>query len=604
MSSHEPLREKLKEKNFSDELKAEILRYAELDFSKNGAAELLQLVQKEDGDQLSRKFMTPLKFGTGGVRGQMGPGFGGLNELVVTQTAQGIAKWVRSLNVKTDATDVVVGFDGRHNSRRFAHRMAAVFLAEGMRCHLFSEPVATPHLAFSVTELKCVCGAMVTASHNPPRDNGVKLYEASGCQIVYPTDRAVAKHIAESQTPDPGALALFDDASGQLRTQPTSDPFESLTSLYQERIVADLVGAPPPKQQRVAPLPLVVYTPVHGVGTRFVTKLVKDTQLAKLHVVAEQGDIDPNFTTVAFPNPEEPATTKLALETATREGSEWVVWNDPDADRMRTAEFKDGKWICFTGDEIGALLADYQYRSLTAKGIPPSRIAFLNTAVSSRWLSRFCKARGCRYEETLTGFKWLGRRAIALRAEGYSVGLAYEEAIGFALCAAVADKDGISATLCWLLLLRDLLLQGGKRPSNRLEELNNEIGQHRTGNGYLKMEDPARLPRLFESLRNGGSYLSNIGGMKVESVRDLGRGVDTGIVGGKSPLPQEPGGEMFTFRLASGPVECVATIRCSGTEPKVKYYVEAAGPDDAAAAAAVEKVRKEVIEIMKAALSD
>jgi len=543
-----------------------------------------------------------LEFGTAGLRGRMGPGFNAMNTVTVQQTTQGLCRYLQhAAPEQLKAGGVVIGFDGRHNSASFAHTAAAVFLSQGVRVHLFSGMVPTPFVAAGVAELGAAAGIMVTASHNPKADNGYKVYWGNGCQIIPPHDEGIAAQI----TAHLPLWALPADIS----THPQlSDPTRAVEAAYYARL-HHLRYRSPADNSSAQP---VTYTPLHGVGLQTLLRAFEVFGLPAPHVVAAQAAPDPEFPTVTFPNPEEGrGTWALAFREGGARGSRLVIANDPDADRLAVAEADPsapGGYHAFTGNEIGALLADWLWTNYkrTHPGADPSRCVLLASAVSSRFLAGYAAREGLVFEETLTGFKWLGSRARALEAQGMTVLFAYEEAIGFMPGAMYRDKDGVSAGAAFAEMAAALYARGGTLKS-ALADLYNKYGFSAYRSSYFIADKPAKSAAVFDRLRAGGHYPTSLAGVPVAWVRDLGTGLDTREPDRRARLPWRAGDLMITLGLATGGSSGTLTLRASGTEPKLKYYLEVVDADAAAATTLADRlaaaVRDELVRVQEAGLT-
>ncbi|WP_293785554.1 phospho-sugar mutase [uncultured Aeromicrobium sp.] len=487
------------------------------------AAELRRLVERRDRATLERLFAGRLEFGTAGLRGELGPGPLRMNRVVVMQAARGVADHLLS---HEDAPSAVVGFDARHQSDRFARDTAEILAGAGVAVTLLPRALPTPVLAFAIGHLGCSAGIMVTASHNPPRDNGYKVYLADSSQIAAPVDGQIAARIA---------------AVGPVDTLPRSEAFtvagDDLVDAYVDRVV-NLIGT---RDRR--PLD-VVYTPLHGVGYEVLSQAVAQAGFPTLRVVAAQAHPDPDFPTVAFPNPEEPGAMGLALAEAADVGATLVLANDPDADRCAVGvRESSGGYRMLTGDELGILLADARLRA----GVNGT---YATSIVSSDLLGRLATAHGQPWVQTLTGFKWIGK------VPGLAFG--YEEALGYCVAPQIArDKDGISAALVVLDLASRLHADGADLLS-RLEEIYAEHGWHATGQVTLRVGETAVLDAIMERIR--AIPPRELGGLAVQSVDDLAEGY--------AGLPPSNG-----LRIDLGGGSRVI-IRPSGTEPKLKCYLQ------------------------------
>jgi phosphomannomutase len=494
-------------------------------------AELQGLLDAGDTEGLSDRFGASLEFGTAGLRGAMGSGPNRMNRVVVIRAAAGLAAY---LTAHAGAA-VVIGYDARHKSDVFARDTAEVMSGAGLRAMVLPRPLPTPVLAFAIRHLGAAAGVMVTASHNPPQDNGYKVYLGDGSQIVPPADAEISAAIA---------------AVGPLAGIPRGDDWETLDDGvlddYLDR-VASLLDPSSPRDLRV------VYTPLHGVGRDVLLAAFARTGFPDPVVVARQSDPDPDFSTVAFPNPEEPGAIDLALTAAAEHpDTDLVIANDPDADRCAVAVHDpeaDAGWRMLRGDEVGALLGQHLVRR-----DPHLSGVFAASIVSSSLLGRIAAAHGLGYAETLTGFKWISR------VEGLRYG--YEEALGYCVDPdAVRDKDGVSAALLVTELAATLKAEG-RSLVDLLDDLAREHGLHATDQLSVRVEDLSLIEDAMARLRSEPP--SRLGGRAVVRTDDLATGsVD---------LPPTDG---LRYTLADGGR---VVVRPSGTEPKLKAYLEVVVP--------------------------
>ncbi|MCP9209176.1 phospho-sugar mutase [Streptomyces cucumeris] len=496
-------------------------------------AELSELLRTEALDEIADRFSGTLQFGTAGLRGELGAGPMRMNRAVVIRAAAGLAAYLAQQDTARGL--VVIGYDARYKSADFARDTAAVMTGAGFRAALLPRPLPTPVLAFAIRHLGAVAGIEVTASHNPPRDNGYKVYLGDGSQIVPPADAGIAAEIA--------AIGSLDDV-------PRPDGgWETLGDDVLEAYLARTDAVLTPGSPRTAH---VVYTPMHGVGRDTLTAAFARAGFPAPTVVAVQADPDPAFPTVAFPNPEEPGAMDLAFATA-RELSaapDIIIANDPDADRCAVAvpEETSGDWRMLRGDEVGALLAAHLVRK-RAHG------TFATTIVSSSLLSRIAAAAELPYAETLTGFKWLAR------VDGLRY--AFEEALGYCVDpAGVRDKDGITAALLIAELTSELKEQG-RTLSDLLDDIALTHGLHATDQLSVRVEDLSLIATAMKRLRDQPP--TSLAGLTVTTTEDLSQGT--------AALPPTDG---LRYHLAgNGTIRSARVIvRPSGTEPKLKCYLE------------------------------
>jgi phosphomannomutase len=495
-------------------------------------AELEALLGEGVSAELADRFDGTLEFGTAGLRSELGAGPNRMNRAVVTRAAAGLAAYLKDQGAGREAA-VVIGYDARHNSDVFARDTAEVMAGAGLRALVLPRPLPTPLLAFAIRELGCVAGVMVTASHNPPRDNGYKVYLGDGSQIVPPADAEIAARIGEvgavSDVPRGGGWVVLgeDVVDGYLDT------------------VAGLAGDGPRDLR-------LVYTPLHGVGGAPVLQVLETAGFDAPYVVPQQEQPDADFPTVAFPNPEEPGAMDLAKALAAERRVDLVVANDPDADRCAAAVPDAHGWRMLRGDEVGVLLAHH----LLTGGHTGT---YACSIVSSSLLGKMAASAGQPFAETLTGFKWISK------VEGLVFG--YEEALGYCVDPEhVKDKDGVSA----LLLLCELAAAEkaqGRSLVDVLDDLALAYGLHATDQLSVRVTDVAEIASAMQRLRTAPPV--TLGGFRVESVDDLALG--------EGGLPPTDG---LRYRLADG---ARVIVRPSGTEPKLKCYLEVVVAVDAEA---------------------
>ncbi|WP_402841047.1 phospho-sugar mutase [Microbacterium sp. GXS0129] len=504
--------------------------------------ELAQLLTRvADGEEaaaadLVDRFATRLEFGTAGLRGRLEAGSNRMNRVLVSQAAAGFAAYLRE-HVDGVPT-VVIGYDGRRNSQVFATDSAEIFAGAGLRAILLPRLLPTPVLAFAVRLLNADAGVMVTASHNPPDDNGYKVYlggSDDGSQIVSPADKQIAAHIQRvADTLTVPALPRSTDYT-------VAD--ESVLDAYVTATAA------------VGPAPAAggdlrwVYTAMHGVGYETISRIITEAGYAAPILVTEQIQPDGRFPTVAFPNPEEPGAMDLSFAAAREAGADLIIANDPDADRLAVAvpADVDGGWRRLSGNEVGLLLGWQNARA--AAGTPGASLAC--SLVSSPGLGAVAAHYGLDFHETLTGFKWISR------APGMVFG--FEEALGYLVNpTTVRDKDGISAAIAFLKLACDARAEG-RTVADLLDEFGETFGHFASGQVSIRVEDLSLIGRIMAGLRAQPPVA--FGDDAVSTAEDL------------LEAPQgTPSGDVLRYRLASG---SRIVVRPSGTEPKLKVYLDA-----------------------------
>lgn len=516
------------------------------------AAQLRHWLDTNNETELQISFNGFLQFGTAGLRGPVRAGPSGMNRAVVGRAAAGIVSYMKERNLRS----VVIGRDARHGSEDYTFETAEIMSGAGMKVFVLPKPLPTPVLAFATNELGCDVGIMVTASHNPPKDNGYKVYLGPtvdgityrGSQIISPTDEFIAKKIDEVKS-----LKTI------VRAKKWTVLDDSVVEKYINR-TAELANRPGTLK--------IVYTAMHGVGTQTLQRVFAKAGFAAPILVEAQAQPDPDFPTVAFPNPEEPGAIDLALATARNADADLVIANDPDADRCAAAvNDPQTGWRMLRGDELGAIFAESIARK-SAAGI------FANSIVSSSIVKKIAQHYSIEFKETLTGFKWLAK------IETLSFG--YEEALGYSVDPqTVNDKDGISAAMALAQIATDLAAEG-KTILNLLDEIWSRHGFHGTEQISLRLSDLSKVGVILGGLRNDPPQ--EIAGRKIISIDDLAVP--------KDGLPPTDGIRMWL----DGGVRII--IRPSGTEAKMKCYVEVIEKDVKQAQTVLDQLRQPLKELL------
>ena len=534
------------------ELKAEVQAWIADDPDPKTAAELTALLESNDEQTLKTYFSGFLQFGTAGLRGPVGPGPSCMNRAVVGRTAAGITSYMKARGMNR----VVIGRDARYGSEDFTNESAEIFAGAGFEVFVLPRPLPTPVLAFATQYLKCDVGVMVTASHNPPQDNGYKVYigpradgiDYAASQIITPTDSLIAKEIASivslSSTPRGKSWTVIE---------------EELISEYVRRTA--LIATKPGDLK-------IVYTAMHGVGTEIAQRVFNHAGFATLILVDEQCTPDPDFPTVAFPNPEEPGAIDLALKKAKDFGADLVIANDPDADRCAAA-VNDPKvgWRMLRGDELGIIFGEWIART-------HRHGSFANSIVSSSALSKVAAHYSIDFKEVLTGFKWIAK------VEDLAFG--YEEAIGYAVDSeTVNDKDGISAALLLAHIASELKAQG-LTLLDLLDQVWARHGFHGTEQISIRVADMSRITQLLAGIRKNPP--TDIAGRAVLSIDDLAEP--------KDGLPPTDGLRLWI----DGGIRMI--VRPSGTEAKMKCYLEVISKDAESSQILLDQLRQPVKEFL------
>lgn len=531
-------------------LRKEVEQWIAEDPDPRTASQLQNYLDSNNERELRSCFAGFLEFGTAGLRGPLGPGPSRMNRAVVTKTAAGIAAYMKRHGMKT----VVIGRDARYGSEDFTRDTAEIMTGAGFTTYVLPRPLPTPVLAYAVKNLQCDVGIMVTASHNPPQDNGYKVYLGGtvdevgyeGSQIISPTDDEISRDIAAV-----APLPALQRAQGWKILD------ESNVDAY-VRAISALATKPGELK--------VVYSAMHGVGTETLRKVFITAGFPEPILVTEQAEPDPDFPTVAFPNPEEPGAIDLALRKAAEVSADLVIANDPDADRCAAAIVDCyGVWRMLRGDEVGALLGEYM-----ARRAPNKKAILANSIVSSSILSKIAQHYGLRFAETLTGFKWLAKIP--------DLWFGYEEALGYAVDShSVNDKDGISAALALVQLATDLHRQN-QTLNDLLDEIWQRHGFHGTRQISVRTTSVAQIDEILSRFRDSTPKV--IGRFLVTRFDDLEKPSDG--------LPPTNGVRIYledNIRVI---------VRPSGTEPKIKCYIEVISKERETSEAIIGELEKEL----------
>ena len=521
--------------------------------------EIEDLIAKEDYTELEDRFYQTLEFGTGGLRGIMGGGTNRMNTLEINMATQGLANYVLKAfpeKAKTGTLSAVVAYDSRLNSDVFAEATALIFAANGIKAYLFSSLRPTPELSFAIRTLKADTGVVVTASHNPRMYNGYKAYWNDGAQVIEPHDVGIieevnkvkeVKTMTRVEAISTGKLVIID--------KEVDEPFWEMckAQLFRPNLIKEKA-----KDVRI------VYTPLHGTGAMHVEKVLGDLGL-NIITVPEQREPDGNFPTVEKPNPEEKPALKMAVELATKEKADGLMATDPDADRFGTAfPDKDGNFVLLSGNQMGALLMEYVFLSRKELGKMPANPACIRSIVTSPFGDYICKKYGVKMFDCLTGFKWIANTEAKFEADkSYTYVFGLEESYGYKVEKEVMDKDGVSAAaMCAEMIL--YWRSKGKSLLEHLDDMYKEYGyfeDRAISQNFPGMSGVETMKNMMAGLRSNPP--ATLGGEKVIKVRDLMND------------PDLPKSNVLQFYLESG---TIVSARPSGTEPKIKFYINSMIP--------------------------
>ncbi len=515
--------------------------------------ELQYLIDEKMLNELNDRFKQRLEFGTAGLRGKVGCGPNRMNRLVIQETATGLGHYLVD-NVK-DACHrgVVIGYDGRTDSKQFAHDTASVLTALGLKVYLTHDVAATPIVAFGIKHFDAAAAVVVTASHNPPEYNGFKVYWENGAQIIPPHDSGIAAEIELASTKPIPLMSLCDAEKAGKLVWLEKDYYETYRSAVNN---LSFIKHP------ISYEPLTIaYTAMHGVGAQMAEDLVHDNDFANFFSVAEQREPDGKFPTVNFPNPEEDGAMDLVIKLAESLEADIACANDPDADRFAAAVVQaDSSYKMLSGDQVGVLLANYL---LSLEHEKQQLVG--NSIVSSTLLEKVAKSHGATYFQTLTGFKWLANVGMQLEDDNHEFLFAYEEALGYTIGSLVRDKDGLSTLVVFAQLVAKLKREG-KTVWDELAKLSFEHGVHVNAQQSIALDPES--PPIGNKLR--AKPPKSIAGIEIAAIEDLQSSLRFNI-GGSTEAINLPASDVLIYHLANG---YRIIVRPSGTEPKLKVYYE------------------------------
>ncbi|CDU03509.1 putative Phosphoglucomutase [Vibrio coralliirubri] len=515
--------------------------------------ELQHLIDEGMHDELEDRFTQRLEFGTAGLRGKVGCGPNRMNRLVIQETATGLGHYLIEHVANATIRGVVVGYDGRLDSKQFAIDTASVLTALGIKVYLTSNVAATPIVAFGIEHFNAAAAVVVTASHNPPEYNGFKVYWENGAQIIPPHDAGIAAEIDIAST-KPLPLMSLSDAE-------TQGKLVWLTEGYYQTYRAAINQSPYVSKEVESANTTITYTAMHGVGAQMAEDLLHDSGFHKVFSVAEQREPDGNFPTVNFPNPEEKGAMDLVVNLAKSVDADIACANDPDADRFAVAvRTDDGSYKMLTGDQVGVLFAHY----LLSKPHTKNQLVG-NSIVSSTLLEKVAQSHGATYFQTLTGFKWLANIGMQLEDEQNEFLFAYEEALGYTIGTQVRDKDGLSAIVVFAQLVEELKSQG-RTVWDLLAQISFEHGVHTNAQRSIALDPDS--PSIGSKLRSAQPKAIN--GVAISVIEDLQSSLRF-VIGGNTEAINLPASDVLIYHLEDG---SRIIVRPSGTEPKVKVYYE------------------------------
>ena len=551
-------------------------------------------LQAIDGDdkEIKERFYKDLEFGTGGLRGIIGAGTNRMNKYTVGKATQGLANYILKNNPDGAKMGVAIAYDSRNMSPEFAERSALVLNANGIKAYVFDELRPTPELSYAVRALGCTAGIVVTASHNPPEYNGYKVYWADGAQVVYPKDKGIIGEV--------NAISDFSLIKTMDRKEAEEKGLFNVIGkeIDDGFIKAIKAQAVRPEEIKKAEDMVIVYTPLHGTGNKPVRRVLSEVGFKNVYVVPEQEKPDKNFSTVGYPNPEDPKAFTLAIELAKEKNAEIIVGTDPDADRIGVViRDEKGNYDILTGNMTGALLTEYVLNGRKEKGLLPENAAVIKTIVTTEMVRAIAESYNAELIEVLTGFKFIGEKIKQFEEDNsHTFVFGFEESYGCLSGTYARDKDAVGAAML-VCEMAAYYKNRGMTLHDALEELYKKYGFYKEGvkSVTLKGIDGAeKIGKIMAYLRENTP--EGFGGNKVLTVKDYKSGVFTDVATGNKSESPLPASDVLYYNLEDRAWLCV---RPSGTEPKIKFYMGVKAESSDAALAKVEAMEKSVDELLE-----
>ena len=560
------------------------------EFDEETKKELIAI--KDDEKEIEDRFYKELEFGTAGLRGVIGAGTNRMNKYTVGKATQGLANYI--LEQGTQNKGVAISYDSRRMSKEFSLLTALILNANGIKTYLFENLRPVPELSFTVRKLKCTAGVMITASHNPPKYNGYKVYWDDGAQIVEPRDKEIiAKVRAVESFSEIKEISKEEAIEKGLFNVIGTEMDDEYISVLKSKILNPEIVKEQGKKLKV------VYTPLHGTGNTIAGRLFKEIGMENVYVVPEQKDPDGEFPTVSYPNPEDKAAFKLALELAKKEDADVVLATDPDADRLGifAKDAKTGEYMEYTGNMSALLIAEYRIEQMKEKGILPEDGMFITTIVSSDLAKAIAKYYNLECIEVLTGFKNIGR---IMRQEEEKNGMKYvfgfEESYGCLIGDYARDKDGIAAVMA-LCEASCYYASKGKTLWDAMEDIYKKYGYYKEAQVSIVMEGAEGAEKIKEMMTNmRNTPVEKIGEYKVLTFKDVEKDYVKDMVTGEESKTGLPKSNVLYYALEDNNWCCV---RPSGTEPKIKLYMGVKGTSDEDAAKKLEALKESMVAIVK-----
>ena len=543
---------------------------------------------KENEEEKKDSFYKDLEFGTAGLRGIVGAGTNRMNKYTVGKATQGLANYI--VKNKAEARGVAIAYDSRHMSSQFSELAALILNANGIKTYIFESLRPTPELSFAVRKLGCISGIVVTASHNPPKYNGYKVYWEDGAQITDPIDSQIITEVNAISDFSKIKTISKEEAIAKGLYNVINSEFDDI---YLEEIMKNTLN--PEEITKAAKKLKIVYTPLHGTGGKIVKKLFEKLGYKNVYSVKEQEEPDENFPTVSYPNPEEPKAFEYALKLAKEVDSDIVLANDPDADRigLHVKNNETGEYIAFNGNMIGLTIAEYLISQKKKKGILPKNPALIKTIVSSNMADRICDYYGVKLFLALTGFKNIAARIRQFEKDNsYNCIMGYEESYGCLIGTHARDKDGIIAVML-LCEIAAYYKNRGLTLWDAMLEMYKKYGYYREGQIQVVLEGAAGAEKIQEMMVNmRNNPPKTLGKYNVLKIMDCSIGIEKDLITGEEEKIDLPKSNVLRYTLEN---DCWCAVRPSGTEPKIKFYMGVRGESLENA----EKDLEELTEAMK-----
>ena len=543
---------------------------------------------KENEEEKKDSFYKDLEFGTAGLRGIVGAGTNRMNKYTVGKATQGLANYI--VKNKAEARGVAIAYDSRHMSSQFSELAALILNANGIKTYIFESLRPTPELSFAVRKLGCISGIVVTASHNPPKYNGYKVYWEDGAQITDPIDSQIITEVNAISDFSKIKTISKEEAIAKGLYNVINSEFDDI---YLEEIMKNTLN--PEEITKAAKELKIVYTPLHGTGGKIVKKLFEKLGYKNVYSVKEQEEPDGNFPTVSYPNPEDPKAFEYALKLAKEVDSDIVLANDPDADRigLHVKNNETGEYIAFNGNMIGLTIAEYLISQKKKKGILPKNPALIKTIVSSNMADRICDYYGVKLFLALTGFKNIAARIRQFEKDNsYNCIMGYEESYGCLIGTHARDKDGIIAVML-LCEIAAYYKNRGLTLWDAMLEMYKKYGYYREGQIQVVLEGAAGAEKIQEMMVNmRNNPPKTLGKYNVLKIMDCSIGIEKDLITGEEEKIDLPKSNVLRYTLEN---DCWCAVRPSGTEPKIKFYMGVRGESLENA----EKDLEELTEAMK-----